>query len=368
MTLQAGGPNTSRDSGRRSSSTPDFSPSVRHSLGWIPIRLQAGSLFVFLLFVVMWLYAEQLRWRAAIAHKEHQGDTELDVLVDKKPGGARTPPRSPRSPHVTQQSTGFVQEHFLKLIALDHETLHRNRENLRHVVEMGTIVLWLYVADRTSIISAGPKEYIRDVFLFIFLVLTIVASSYSTTQGRTPRLINRQQTEEWKGWMQVLFLLYHYYEAREVYNAIRVFIASYVWMTGFGNFAYYHKTRDFSAGRFAQMMWRLNLLAFVCCMALDNQYMLYYIWYVSFSLSRRSPPGGPGLPLMTSDDLCPTHIVAQCIHYTQLWSTALSACGAGAMTRASASGQSLQRVPPLSSACSSTRGSSTPSSHHLSIC
>lgn len=29
------------------------------------------------------------------------------------------------------------------------------------------------------------------------------------------------------------------------------------------------------------MMWRLNLLAFVCCMALDNQYMLYYIWYVS---------------------------------------------------------------------------------------
>ncbi len=67
---------------------------------------------------------------------------------------------------------------------------------------------------------------------------------------------------------QVLFLLYHYYEAREAYNAIRVFIASYVWMTGYGNFAYYHKSRDFSAGRFAQMMWRLNLLAVICCAAL----------------------------------------------------------------------------------------------------
>ena len=196
---------------------------------------------MFLLFLVLWLYAELLRWRAAEGHKEHQDDTELDVLVDKKPKpeGARTPPRSPRSPHMTQQSSGFVQEHFFKLIALDHETLHRNRENLRHVVEMGTIVLWLYVADRTTLISAGPKEYIRDVFLFIFLVLTIVASSYSTSEGRVARLINRQQTEEWKGWMQVLFLLYHYYEAREVYNAIRIFIASYVWMTGFGNFAYY---------------------------------------------------------------------------------------------------------------------------------
>lgn len=50
-------------------------------------------------------------------------------------------------------------------------------------------------------------------------------------------------------WLQVLFLLYHYFEAREVYNAIRVFIAGYVWMTGYGNFLYYYKTKDFSFGR-----------------------------------------------------------------------------------------------------------------------
>ena len=47
----------------------------------------------------------------------------------------------------------------------------------------------------------------------------------------------------------MLFLLYHYFEAREVYNAIRVFIAGYVWMTGYGNFLYYYKTKDFSFGR-----------------------------------------------------------------------------------------------------------------------
>ena len=43
---------------------------------------------------------------------------------------------------------------------------------------------------------------------------------------------NRQQTEEWKGWMQIMFLLYHYYAAVETYNAIRTLIAAYVWMTG----------------------------------------------------------------------------------------------------------------------------------------
>ena len=45
---------------------------------------------------------------------------------------------------------------------------------------------------------------------------------------------------------QVLFLLYHYFAAAEMYNAIRVYIAAYVWMTGFGNFLYYYKTNDFS--------------------------------------------------------------------------------------------------------------------------
>jgi hypothetical protein len=35
--------------------------------------------------------------------------------------------------------------------------------------------------------------------------------------------------------LQVLFLIYHYFAATEIYNSIRVFIAAYVWMTGFGN-------------------------------------------------------------------------------------------------------------------------------------
>lgn len=75
----------------------------------------------------------------------------------------------------------------------------------------------------------------------------------------------------------MLFLLYHYFEAREAYNAIRIFIAGYVWMTGFGNFSYYYRSGDFSVGRFCQMMWRLNFLVIFCCVVLQNSYMLYYI-------------------------------------------------------------------------------------------
>ena len=54
--------------------------------------------------------------------------------------------------------------------------------------------------------------------------------------------------------LQVLFLMYHYFAAAEIYNAIRVFIAAYVWMTGFGNFSYYYIRKDFSLARFAQVI------------------------------------------------------------------------------------------------------------------
>jgi len=147
------------------------------------------------------------------------------------------------------------------------------------MAEFGLLMCWYYLCDRTAVLGEGDKFYNRDQFMFLFVILTAVAvgCSLQVVKPPQPALLGRQQTEEWKGWMQVLFLLYHYFEAKEFYNAIRLFIAAYVWMTGFGNFLYYFKTNDFSIGRFAGMMWRLNFLVLFACVVLENSYMLYYI-------------------------------------------------------------------------------------------
>lgn len=90
-------------------------------------------------------------------------------------------------------------------------------------------------------------------------------------------VLNRYQTEEWKGWMQFTFLLYHYMHATEVYNGIRVMITCYVWMTGFGNLSFFYVTNDYSLPRVLQMLWRLNFLVFFLCLTHGNPYILYYI-------------------------------------------------------------------------------------------
>jgi len=157
------------------------------------------------------------------------------------------------------------------------EALLACRASLRAWAEFGVVLGLFFFADRTNFLGNMDKSYDRDLFLVLFLGFAAYGWSTSLQKSNTAEPLNREQTEEWKGWMQVLFLLYHYFKASEVYNAIRLCIASYVWMTGFGNFSYYHGQKDFSSPRFWQMMWRLNFFVLFVCIALRNDYVLYYI-------------------------------------------------------------------------------------------
>lgn len=98
---------------------------------------------------------------------------------------------------------------------------------------LGSIMFYFYICDYAHYFPAAPRVYSRDLFVFLFFILMAVGAFF-TTRECPDKLLNRDQTEEWKGIMQVLFVWYHYFRAVETYNAIRIFIAAYVWMTGFG--------------------------------------------------------------------------------------------------------------------------------------
>lgn len=95
--------------------------------------------------------------------------------------------------------------------------------------------------------------------------------------NRNGSILNRHQTEEWKGWMQTIFLLYHYFHGVELYNPIRVMITCYVWMTGFGHTRAFYDSADYSIVRMVQILWRLNFLVFWLCVTQGTPYILYYI-------------------------------------------------------------------------------------------
>eukprot|EP00271_Cylindrocystis_brebissonii_P013361 TRINITY_DN33125_c0_g1_i1.p1 TRINITY_DN33125_c0_g1~~TRINITY_DN33125_c0_g1_i1.p1 ORF type:complete len:582 (-),score=113.86 TRINITY_DN33125_c0_g1_i1:1043-2788(-) len=250
-----------------------------------PISVGQVSFLLGLIPVLLWwLYAEYLEYRqrsrpkhVVVEDPENlKTDEEVAPLLDGAEKEKLANGGTPRS--VTSA---------YRLITLNSTSLLEHRVTLRAMAELGGVILYYYLADRTTLFGEAKKHYDRDIFIFMYACLCLtgfwtslkkhVAPAPPPNGPKSMNYLNRHQTEEWKGWMQVLFLLYHYFEAKEMYNAIRIFIAAYVWMTGFGNFSFYYVRKDFSAARFAQMMWRLNFYVFFCCAALDNSYMLYYI-------------------------------------------------------------------------------------------
>ncbi|XP_062174304.1 protein REDUCED WALL ACETYLATION 2-like isoform X2 [Alnus glutinosa] len=238
--------------------------------------------------IAAWIYSEFLEYtKNPVPPKVHSdvnlaevgNDTvkEDDRAVLLEGGGLQS--ASPKSRSSSATSPIF------RFLLMDESFLIENRLTLRAISEFGLLMTYFYLCDRTGFFGSATKRYNRDLFIFLYSLLIIVSAitsfkihnDKSPFSGKAILYLNRHQTEEWKGWMQVLFLMYHYFAATEIYNAIRVFIAAYVWMTGFGNFSYYYVRKDFSLARFAQMMWRLNFLVLFACIVLNNSYTLYYI-------------------------------------------------------------------------------------------
>eukprot|EP00040_Diaphanoeca_grandis_P022023 m.117824 g.117824 ORF g.117824 m.117824 type:complete len:501 (+) comp28608_c0_seq1:94-1596(+) len=153
-------------------------------------------------------------------------------------------------------------------------------------VKWGAIMLWMWLLDDRQILPIHSKYYNRDLFLFI-LAGIFLAAGLTLTKTKRPGVFSRDQSEEFKGWMQITFLLYHYFAAKEYYNLIRVLIAAYVWMTGYGNYSYFIKYKDYSFWRVCKMLFRLNFLVLFFCLTMNTDFVLYYIcpmhtlWFLS---------------------------------------------------------------------------------------
>ncbi|XP_009621384.1 protein REDUCED WALL ACETYLATION 3 isoform X2 [Nicotiana tabacum] len=249
---------------------------------------QVSFLLGFIPVLVAWLYSEWLEYKKWLFPSKVHSDNnlvELENATIKEEDRAVLLEGGLSNSASTKLSSSSIKTNIVRFLTMEDSFLLENRATLRAMSEFGGILFYFYICDRTNFFADSTKSYNRDLFLFLYCLLIIVSAmtsfkkhnDTSALSGKSLLYLNRHQTEEWKGWMQVLFLMYHYFAATEIYNAIRVFIAAYVWMTGFGNFSYYYIRKDFSLARFAQMMWRLNFFVIFCCVVLNNDYMLYYI-------------------------------------------------------------------------------------------
>lgn len=156
------------------------------------------------------------------------------------------------------------------------------------VCKMGVIMAYFYACDRADVFMKEQKFYTHSTF-FIPLVYIFVLGVFYNENSKETKLLNREQTDEWKGWMQLVILIYHISGASAfipVYMHVRVLVAAYLFQTGYGHFSFFWLKGDFGLYRVCQVLFRLNFLVLVLCVVMDRPYQFYYfvplvtVWFV----------------------------------------------------------------------------------------
>ncbi|KAL2074338.1 hypothetical protein VTL71DRAFT_8116 [Oculimacula yallundae] len=152
----------------------------------------------------------------------------------------------------------------------------------------GLVVCYCFYTDRTQIFDKAHKRFEMNHFLSasgaaLFVgILSIRRSKSPTTSVKAPHdmdFLPREQTDEWKGWMQAIVLVYHYTHASSnlgIYQIIRLFIAAYLFLTGYGHTMFFLKSEDYSFKRCSVVLIRLNLLSCVLPYMMRTNYLFYY--------------------------------------------------------------------------------------------
>jgi hypothetical protein len=161
-------------------------------------------------------------------------------------------------------------------------------------MQAGCLVLALlmcYYADRTQMMAKGSKLWqLKDLVALCIPCIAIMLATIRRIKSPVPEdlsvdmqesnqpFLSRDQTDEWKGWMQSFILICYWTGAQggSIYVFIRVCIAAYLFQTGYRHTLYFLNKNDFSFNRVAATLLRLNILS--CCLAyfMDTDYMFYY--------------------------------------------------------------------------------------------
>lgn len=180
--------------------------------------------------------------------------------------------------------------------------------------KLGLILIYFFVCDRTLLFMKTNKGFTIMSFLLPLVYLFVLGLFFSGPTKET-HINHVDITREWKGWMQIYFLIYHFtgsYRVIPVYLFTRYFTSTYLFLSGFGHFHYYWhhplpasllcklipfrlSLRELRATasswwsmlhRYLLVMYRMNFFVLGLCLVMNRDYLFYFfVPLVSFWFS-----------------------------------------------------------------------------------
>merc|ERR1719186_1435996 len=101
--------------------------------------------------------------------------------------------------------------------------------------------------------------------------------------------MNRDQIEEWKGWMVLVILIYHMTGASTsvpIYMHVRVLVTAYLFLLAFSHFTSFWQKGKTGVTRVVRVLFKLNFLTIVLSVCMNRPYQFYFFvplvsfWYL----------------------------------------------------------------------------------------
>lgn len=164
---------------------------------------------------------------------------------------------------------------------------------------LGIIMVYFYLCDRTNFFMKENKYYSEFSFWIPVCWMSSVGLFF-TDDSKFTRVMHRDQTDEMKGFMIIVVLIYYMTGATRVipiYMIIKTFISTFLFLTGYQHFSYFWQTGNNGIVRFLNVMFRFNFMTIVLCFSMNRPYQFYFfaplvsfwfaITYIFFTLPPR---------------------------------------------------------------------------------
>lgn len=164
---------------------------------------------------------------------------------------------------------------------------------------LGIIMVYFYLCDRTNFFMKENKYYSEFSFWIPVCWMSSVGLFF-TDDSKFTRVMHRDQTDEMKGFMIIVILIYYMTGATRVipiFMIIKTFISTFLFLTGYQHFSYFWQTGNNGIVRFLNVMFRINFMTIVLCFSMNRPYQFYFfaplvsfwfaVTYIFFTLPPR---------------------------------------------------------------------------------
>lgn len=163
---------------------------------------------------------------------------------------------------------------------------------------MAIIMAYFIICDRTNFFMKENKYYSEFSF-WIPIGYVFTLGFFFTENSKYTKILHHDQMDEWKGWMQLVILVYHVTGASRILPInmhIKVLISAYLFILAYQQFYYIWQRGDIGIVYFFRTLFELNFMTVTLCLCMNRPYQFYHFvplmsfWYLMVYVFLALPP------------------------------------------------------------------------------